>query len=104
MAAADVARIRDQMTKRGLPAAGLSDDQIRAFAHQMAISFRDNAPMSADQATTVILDGVRRDAWRILVGDDAQALDRLVRERAETAYDKSFVQALREQGHLQMLD
>jgi NAD(P)-dependent dehydrogenase (short-subunit alcohol dehydrogenase family) len=104
MAAADVARIRDQMTKRGLPAAGLSDDQIRAFAHQMAISFRDNAPMSADQAATVILDGVRRDAWRILVGDDAQALDRLVRERAETAYDKSFVQALREQGHLQMLD
>jgi NAD(P)-dependent dehydrogenase (short-subunit alcohol dehydrogenase family) len=104
MSAADVARIRDLMTKRGLPAAGLSDDQVRAFAHQMAISFRDNAPMSADQAATVILDGVRQDAWRILVGDDAQALDRLVRERAETAYDKSFVQALREQGYLQMLD
>jgi hypothetical protein len=104
MSAADVARIREQMTRRGLPAADLNDDQIRAFAHQMAISFRDNAPMSADQAATVILDGVRRDAWRILVGDDAQVLDRLVRERPETAYDKSFVQALREQGHLQMLD
>jgi hypothetical protein len=59
--------------------------------------------MSADQAATVILDGVRRDAWRILVGDDAHVLDRLVRERPDTAYDQSFVQALREQGHLQML-
>ena len=103
MSSSDVARVRDLMTKRGFPAAELSDDQIRAFAHQMAIAFRDNAPMSADQAATVILDGVRRDAWRILVGDDAHVLDRLVRERPETAYDQSFVQALREQGHLQML-
>ena len=104
MSASDVARVRDLMTKRGFPAAELSDDQIRGFAHQMAIGFRDNAPMSADQAATVILDGVRRDAWRILVGEDAHALDRLVRETPETAYDKSFVQALREHGHLQMLD
>ncbi len=33
--------------------------------------FRDNAPMSAAQAATIILDGVRADTWRILVGDDA---------------------------------
>ena len=104
MPAGDVARIRDQMTRRGLQAAELSDDQIRAFAQQMAIFFRDNAPTSADQAATIILDGVRRDAWRILVGDDAQVLDRMVRERPETAYDQSFAQALREEGHLQVLD
>src|SRR5262245_51299145 len=103
MSSSDVARVRDVMTKRGFPATELCDAQIRALAHQMAIAFRDNAPMSADQAATVILGGVRRDAWRILVGDDAQVLDRLVRERPETAYDQSFVQALREQGHLQML-
>jgi hypothetical protein len=104
MASSDVARVREQMTRRGLPAAELSDDQIRSFVHQMAIGFRDNAPMSAEQAATIILDGVRRDAWRILVGDDAHVLDRLVRESPETAYDKSFVQALREQGHMQLLD
>ena len=33
----------------------------------------------AAQAATIILDGVR-DEWRILVGEDAHALDRLVRE------------------------
>jgi NAD(P)-dependent dehydrogenase (short-subunit alcohol dehydrogenase family) len=103
MPAGDVARIRDQMTRRGLPAAEMSDDQIRAFVQQMAIFFRDNAPTSADQAATIILDGVRRDAWRILVGDDAQVLDRMVRERPETAYDQSFAEALREEGHLQVL-
>ena len=42
--------------------------------------FRDNAPMTAAQAATVILDGVRANEWRILVGDDAFALDEMVRE------------------------
>jgi NAD(P)-dependent dehydrogenase (short-subunit alcohol dehydrogenase family) len=33
--------------------------------------FRDQAPMSAAQAAQVILDGVREERWRILVGEDA---------------------------------
>jgi hypothetical protein len=66
----------------------------------MAVIFRDNAPMTPAQAATVILDGVRRDAWRILVGDDAQALDRMVRESPETAYETSFLHALQAQGYL----
>jgi hypothetical protein len=48
--------------------------------------FRDNAPMTAAQAATVILDGVRNERWRILVGDDAQALDESVRANPENAY------------------
>jgi len=103
MPASDVARVREQMTRRGFPGADLDDDQIRSLVHQLAISFRDNAPLSADQAATIILDGVRNDAWRILVGDDARALDRQVRETPDTAYDQSFVEALRKQGFLQML-
>jgi hypothetical protein len=47
----------------------------------------------------MILDGVRHDAWRILVGDDAHALDRMVRESPETAYESSFMQAVQRQGH-----
>jgi NAD(P)-dependent dehydrogenase (short-subunit alcohol dehydrogenase family) len=104
MAPRDVARVREQMTKRGFPAADMDDDQIRSLFHQLALAFRDNAPLSADQAATIILDGVRNDAWRILVGDDAQAIDRQVRESPETAYDRSFVEALRAQGHLQLVD
>ena len=103
MSSKDVARVRDEMTRRGLPAADIGDDQIRAVMQQLALSFRDYAPLTAAQAATIILDGVRNDAWRILVGKDAQALDRMVRESPETAYDQSFAQALQEQGFLQLL-
>ena len=56
--------------------------------------FRDNAPVTAAQAATIILEGVRKGQWRILVGDDAQVLDRLVRESPETTYEPSFLQLL----------
>jgi NAD(P)-dependent dehydrogenase (short-subunit alcohol dehydrogenase family) len=96
----DVALLREMLLRRGLPAGDMTDDQIRAAMHQLALSFRDEAPLTAAQAATIILDGVRRDAWRILVGDDAQVLDRMVRESPETAYESSFMQAVHQQGHL----
>ena len=49
--------------------------------------FHDGAPLSAAGAATVILDGVRSGAWRILVGADAVALDTYVRARPDDAYD-----------------
>ncbi len=52
--------------------------------------FHDMAPMTAAEAATVILDGVREDRWRILVGDDAHALDAAVRADPERAYDPNF--------------
>ena len=56
------------------------------MARMFGEGFRDNAPMTAAQAATVILDGVRNDEWRILVGDDAQALDEAVRADPLAAY------------------
>lgn len=100
MPAKDVARVRDQLVKRGMPIGDMTDDQLRAVMHQLAVNFRDNAPTTAAQAATIILDGVRNDAWRILVGDDAHALDRLVRETPDTAYETSFLQELQRQGHM----
>lgn len=96
----DVAAMRRRLLDRGMPVAGASDDDLRRMMHTMSISFRDNAPVTADQAATVILDGVRNDTWRILIGDDARALDRAVREFPETAYDKSFIDELHRHGHL----
>ena len=58
--------------------------------------FRDGAPMTAAQAATVILEGVRAGEWRILVGDDAHKLDALVREVPHEAYDDSFSDRLRD--------
>jgi NAD(P)-dependent dehydrogenase (short-subunit alcohol dehydrogenase family) len=49
--------------------------------------FHDSAPLSAAGAATVILDGVRSGAWRILVGADARSLDEFVRARPDDAYD-----------------
>jgi hypothetical protein len=49
--------------------------------------FRDKAPLSAAQAATIILDGIRSGTWRILVGEDAKTLDALVRAKPEVAYD-----------------
>jgi NAD(P)-dependent dehydrogenase (short-subunit alcohol dehydrogenase family) len=102
--AEDVANVRQMLGRRGLPADALSDDQIRAAMHQMAVAFRDNAPTTAAQAATTILDGVRNDTWRVLVGTDAQVLDRLVREQPELAYEPSFAKMLNDQGHMRLLE
>jgi len=96
----DVALVRELLLNRGVPVGDMTDDQIRAVMHQLALSFRDDAPLTAAQAATIILDGVRHDAWRILVGDDAHALDRMVRESPEAAYENSFMQAIQQQGYL----
>ena len=41
-------------------------------------------------AATIILDGVKKDHWRILVGKDAEALDRAVRKSPLHTYDLDF--------------
>jgi NAD(P)-dependent dehydrogenase (short-subunit alcohol dehydrogenase family) len=103
MSAAEVAQMREFMVKRGLPVGNLPDDAIRAAMHQRAIDFRDKAPTTAAQAAEIILDGVRNDRWRILVGEDAHALDRAVREAPELAYEPEFTARVNEMGHLRPL-
>jgi len=49
--------------------------------------FRDKAPVSAAQAASIILDGVRAGTWRILIGQDARNIDERVRAKPEAAYD-----------------
>jgi NAD(P)-dependent dehydrogenase (short-subunit alcohol dehydrogenase family) len=49
--------------------------------------FRDKAPLSAAQAATIILDGVRSGTWRILVGQDAAMIDERIRANPAAAYD-----------------
>lgn len=94
MTAEDVANLRQRLTRIGLPIEGIDDDQLKASMQQQMEDFRDKAPTSAAQAATVILDGVRHQQWRILIGDDARLLDQLVRELPETAYEPSFAQRL----------
>ena len=97
MSAEEVALVRKRWTDLGMPVDNLPDDDIRQAIHQRGIEFRDNAPTTAAQAADIILDGVKNDRWRILVGDDAVRLDALVREFPEEAYELSFLEKLREQ-------
>jgi NAD(P)-dependent dehydrogenase (short-subunit alcohol dehydrogenase family) len=82
----DLDEARRQLTRRGLATDGVSDDDIRNIMTMVGEMFRDNAPLTAEQAATIILDGVRAGKWRILVGDDAQALDEAVRADPEGIY------------------
>jgi NAD(P)-dependent dehydrogenase (short-subunit alcohol dehydrogenase family) len=72
---------------------GASADDLRQLLVQANAGFRDNAPLSAADAATVILDGVRSGAWRILVGEDAKKLDSLVRAKPDAAYDYAELRA-----------
>ena len=56
--------------------------------------------VNSTASSTTNAAAVRNDRWRILVGDDAHVLDRMVRESPESAYEPDFLTALRGQGHL----
>lgn len=98
LTAEQLADMRERMSRRGLDLSGASDDDLRVGLQAQAESFRDDAPTTAGEAAAEILAGVRAGEWRILLGDDARRLDRLVREHAETAYDPSFAALLQRDG------
>jgi NAD(P)-dependent dehydrogenase (short-subunit alcohol dehydrogenase family) len=86
--AGGLSAIREEMARRGIAADGMADDDLVKMVEAAADMFRANAPLSAAQAVEIILDGVRSKRWRILVGDDARALDEAVRADPEGAYDR----------------
>lgn len=75
--------------------------ELDAQATERAASFRNTAPIDGDEAALIILDAVRAGEWRILVGDDAHALDQAVRDKPEEAYESDFVKRLG--GHFDLL-
>jgi len=81
----DIKAMRDSPLGRTLPP-DATDDEVRARVNMIGEFFRDAAPVSAAQAATIILDGVRNGEWRILVGDDAHKLDEAVRKDPLGAY------------------
>ena len=104
MSASDIAALRQRMLDRGMPVGNVPDDHIRALIQQQQTDFRDKAPTSAAQAANIILDGVKEDRWRILVGDDAKVLDERVRAAPEAAYDLDFLQRMNDAGHLNFVN
>lgn len=79
--------VRDALIQGGVLPEEPTGDDLRRFLVQAATDFRDKAPVSAAEAATTILDGVRAGSWRILIGEDAKMIDERVRAKPESAYD-----------------
>jgi NAD(P)-dependent dehydrogenase (short-subunit alcohol dehydrogenase family) len=84
---------RQRLSAMGVEVAAMSDEDIQALAAERARKFLEEAPTTAAQAAKIILDGVKSDRWRILVGDDAHRLDERVRQTPEQAYEPEFYQS-----------
>ena len=69
----------------GLLAEDFTADDLRRAIPRLKDAFRDQG-FSAGQAATIILDGVRSGAWRILVGEEAKVLDEQARANAEAPF------------------
>ena len=73
----------------GKDASALSDDEIKAMfaerARRSCLMRRPHGRGGGDHPGRV-----KADRWRILVGSDAQLMDRMVRDDAEHAYEEQF--------------
>ena len=89
----EILSARQRLKGTGVDTSAMSDEDIQNIALDRARNFRDEAPTSAAAAARVILDGVKAERWRILVGDDAERLDERVRQTPENAYTPEFYQS-----------
>ncbi|WP_076857866.1 SDR family oxidoreductase [Bradyrhizobium mercantei] len=88
----ELKQARQRLQGQGIDVAKMSDADIQQLALDRARIFHDEAPTTAAAAAKIILDGVKADRWRILVGDDAHLLDEHVRKAPERAYTPEFYQ------------
>jgi NAD(P)-dependent dehydrogenase (short-subunit alcohol dehydrogenase family) len=94
----EILQARQRLEGRGIDTAPMSDADIQQIALDRARTFHDEAPTTAAAAAKIILDGVKADRWRILVGDDAHKLDERVRQSPEKAYTPEFYQSFVEEA------
>ena len=93
----EILATRQRLKGMGTDTAAMSDADIQQIALDRARNFLEQAPTSAAAAAKIILDGVKADRWRILVGNDAHKLDERVRQSPEKAYTPEFFQSFAEE-------
>jgi NAD(P)-dependent dehydrogenase (short-subunit alcohol dehydrogenase family) len=93
MDATQIAQVRARVAATGADVSTMSDEDIQTMVAARERRFREEAPMNAAAAATIILDGVKAERWRILVGEDAKGIDELVRRSPERAYDLDFFES-----------
>ncbi|MVT55885.1 SDR family NAD(P)-dependent oxidoreductase [Bradyrhizobium yuanmingense] len=85
------------LRKQGVEVDKMSEQELQTLAAERARRYIEEAPTTAAQAATAILDGVKAGKWRILVGADAQKLDERVRRDPELAYTHEFYKSVAEE-------
>lgn len=85
-----IAMARARLQSMGKDTSTMSDEEIASMLAERARRFVADAPTSAAEAATIILDGVKADHLRILVGRDAHLIDSMVRADPDHAYDEDF--------------
>jgi NAD(P)-dependent dehydrogenase (short-subunit alcohol dehydrogenase family) len=93
LTAQELAGARQRIAAAGLDAARMSDAQVEKLVLERTRQFLEDAPTTAVAAAKIILDGVKADRWRILVGHDAERIDDLVRQSPERAYEVDFFES-----------
>lgn len=73
-----------------MPVDSMSEEELGAAIEMAGESFRDNAPTSAEEAAAIMIQAVKDERWRVLVGKDAERLDAAVRAAPEEAYEPPF--------------
>ncbi len=94
LTSAEIDAIRTRLAAAGVDVTAMADTDIQNMAAERARMFLEEAPTTAAAAAKIILDGVKAERWRILVGDDAHAIDRRVRANPEQAYENDFFRDL----------
>jgi NAD(P)-dependent dehydrogenase (short-subunit alcohol dehydrogenase family) len=99
ISAVDPATLRKQATHLSLPVDAMGDEQLRETIRQYNEGFlkydeyfRRIFRLSPAQAASIILEGVRNEQWRILVGKDAKIIDQVARTDPEKIYEPGFME------------
>ena len=77
MDATQIAQARARIASMGRDVSGFRTTISTRWSPSASAASSEEAPTSAAQAATIILDGVKAKRWRILVGADAQQIDRI---------------------------
>jgi len=82
-----------------------ADDAIAlGFLHEQAVNFKENAPTTASEAAGVVLNGIQKGQWRILIGADARRIDEQVRKDPESAYEPEFFAQVQANGDIHLVE
>ena len=91
LSAREMVEMRKRFAALGIAdAVHMDEAQLLETQKEMIKRFETLAPTSAAAAARIILDGVKADRWRILVGEDVTRLDKRVRRNPEAAYEVDF--------------